>query len=218
MKKLFLSLLLVATTFAMTPAAAQQHRHTPRTAAAADTTAVEAFSDTTATDTAAAAADNDSSMDDDDDLSAADKWMSSNGFNMMSDSMNNLFIILVLLIIFVLCPVSILGIIAWIIYKLLRQRSEDRKMAMAGGQPGQQPEQLKTPAPVKVKDAAYYWRYGIRNVSIGLGIAIVGWLGLHTDFITAIGLLLALYGGGQLLISKTSDKYKGEKEDEEEKL
>lgn len=58
------------------------------------------------------------------------------------------------------------------------------------------------------------WRRGIRNVSIGLGLALMfGWWG--ADALVGIGLLVMCYGAGQMFIARTP-KRNGRKDDRDD--
>ena len=192
MKKLLFTLALFATLTAAVPATAQKHRHTPRTQMQADTatskktTAIEAFSDTTQ-------ADGDSitfgsngntvsfatgSLFDDDD------WESS-----VKDAK---FIIVGLLILFVLAPVSIIGLVLWFIYM---NRKNKVRLAEIAAQHGQ-------PIPVNIAsspvngNAAY--APGIRHCCLGIGLAI--FLGIIMDEVGfGIGALVFFIGLGKVI-------------------
>ena len=51
----------------------------------------------------------------------------------------------------------------------------------------------------------YLWKKGIKNVFLGIGLAIL-FKCLGADALTGIGWLVALYGVGQAVISKTSSR------------
>ena len=63
------------------------------------------------------------------------------------------------------------------------------------------PEAAKS---LKKESPEYYWKRGIRNVSIGIGIAIMFAFVNHAGFLVGCGLMLACYGIGQLVIGKTT--------------
>lgn len=192
MKKLLFTLALFATLTAAVPATAQKHRHTPRTQMLADTatskktTAIEAFSDTTQ-------ADGDSIT------------FSSNG-NTVSFATGSLFddegweskvkgakfVIACLFILFVLAPVSIIGLILWFIYM---NRKNKVRLAEIAAQHGQ-------PIPVNIAsspvngNAAY--APGIRHCCLGIGLAI--FLGIIMDEVGfGIGALVFFIGLGKVI-------------------
>ena len=63
------------------------------------------------------------------------------------------------------------------------------------------PDEVKS---VKSESPEYYWKRGIRNVSLGVGCAIMFTLWGDANFFVGISLLWAFYGIGQLVISKTT--------------
>ena len=63
------------------------------------------------------------------------------------------------------------------------------------------PDEVKS---VKSESPEYYWKRGIRNLSLGVGCAIMFTLWGDANFFVGISLLWAFYGIGQLVISKTT--------------
>lgn len=55
----------------------------------------------------------------------------------------------------------------------------------------------------------WLWRRGIRNLAIGLGIALL-FLCMGAKAITGVGLLIACYGGGQMVMARTSANKKND--------
>ncbi len=70
--------------------------------------------------------------------------------------------------------------------------------AMETGQPI--PDEVKS-EPAYSPD--YYWKKGIKNVAIGLGMAIMFSI-WDADVLAGIGALVACWGAGQMIIAKTT--------------
>ena len=79
------------------------------------------------------------------------------------------------------------------------KRIELAEKAMEKGVPI--PEAAKS---LKSESPEYYWKRGVRNVSIGIGIAIMFAFVNHAGFLVGCGLMFACYGAGQLVIGKTT--------------
>lgn len=209
MKQLLTALTMLAALGLPADTAAQTHRHTPRHAAVdkpqtADTSAIEAFSDTTGTgnDTAStaavpAASPRTPSFQVDIDHDSLDEM--NEGLNEMG---KNIFgTVAILLILFVFSPVAIIGLICFFIYKLHKQKVELAETALKNGQPI--PQDLRNDKP---KTPEQYWQNGIKKVAIGLGLVALFAVGLDSWALSSIGFFVAIYGAGQLVISKTMAK------------
>jgi hypothetical protein len=107
-------------------------------------------------------------------------------------------VILILLII--LGPFIFVGFIIYLIFKNRRQRYQLAEKAMESGQ--QIPQELVR---TELQSDEYLWKKGIKNVFLGIGLAIL-FKCLGADPLTGIGWLIALYGVGQAVISKTSSR------------
>lgn len=162
---------------------------------AADTSAVEAYSDTTAHTGWTLELDDD---DDDDFIDVA---------NHMDDMMEHtlgigggmLALLIVGCVIFVLLlPVIIVILILRYMVRRHNARVTLAEQALAAGQPV--PEELR-PADKHSND--YLWRRGIRNISVGVGLAIMFML-CHSGLLTGIAILVICYGVGQLVIVRTT--------------
>lgn len=79
------------------------------------------------------------------------------------------------------------------------KRIELAEKAMEKGVPI--PEAAKS---LKSESPEYYWKRGVRNVSIGIGIAIMFAFVNEAGFLVGCGLMFACYGVGQLVIGKTT--------------
>ncbi|MBF1074023.1 MAG: hypothetical protein HXL32_04830 [Prevotellaceae bacterium] len=78
------------------------------------------------------------------------------------------------------------------------KRIELAEKAMEKGVPI--PEAAKS---LKSESPEYYWKRGVRNVSIGIGMAIMFAFMRNANFFVGCSLMLACYGIGQMVISKT---------------
>ena len=78
------------------------------------------------------------------------------------------------------------------------KRIELAAKAMENGMPI--PESAK---PLNPESAADYWKRGVKNLSLGIGMAIMFAFMRNADFFVGCSLMLACYGIGQMVISKT---------------
>jgi hypothetical protein len=107
------------------------------------------------------------------------------------------FVLLVLLILFVLAPVSILAVILFFVYK---NRKQNRKLAQEAMQNGQQiPDQLLTDHRETDDEV---WRKGIRQTFLGLGL-LAFFIHVDSNMGVGIGILVTAIGLGKLVIVKT---------------
>lgn len=128
---------------------------------------------------------------------------------------NGLFGALLLsLVMFVLAPVAVLALLFYFIYKSRKQKMRLAEMAMEKGQPIPGTLVREQLEPVEV-----IWRKGIKNVSVGLGLACLFYF-MDFDLGIGVGLLLGFYGAGQIVIARTSAarKDKAEKADDYEEM
>lgn len=206
MKKILLSLVAVMLLGSAVPMEAQRHRHTPRTTVVDDTKAdngIEAYSDTSSTaqplDSTAY-----STSDDADDINDSNRFDPSRfsdpfswfAFLGTSGFVGILLTILLLGVglLFLFMPL----IIVLLIMRYMVRRHNDRvrlaEKAMEQGQPISEGEM-----PLNKKSPDYLWRRGVRNVSIGAGLALFFWF-LGADPLVGIGLLVACLGLGQMFM------------------
>ncbi len=206
MKKILLSLVAIMLLGSAVPMEAQRHRHTPRTTVVDDTKAdngIEAYSDTSSTaqplDSTAY-----STSDDADDINDSNRFDPSRfsdpfswfAFLGTSGFVGILLTILLLGVglLFLFMPL----IIVLLIIRYLVRRHNDRvrlaEKAMEQGQPISEGEM-----PLNKKSPDYLWRRGVRNVSIGAGLALFFWF-LGADPLVGIGLLVACLGLGQMFM------------------
>ena len=200
MKQLLIAIVMVLTLSLNANASAQKHRHTPRTEQVDSTKnnhdAIEAFSDTTSV----ADADNDqegctSKVYSDEDV----KGVFEQVFGGLDgqDLAGMFFVLFVLLILFVLAPISIIVAIFYFVNRNKSERYKLAQLAMKSGQPI--PDQL-----LKEQRNTYWdkneFQSGVRQVFTGIGLAIflgiiIGKLGI------GIGALVFFIGLGKVVMN-----------------
>ena len=206
MKKILLSLVAVMLLGSTVPMEAQRHRHTPCTTVVDDTKAdngIEAYSDTSSTAQPLDTADYSTTADADDinDSNRFDPSRFSDPFSWFAFLGTSGFVGILLTILllgvgllFLFMPL----IIVLLIMRYMVRRHNDRvrlaEKAMEQGQPISEGEM-----PLNKKSPDYLWRRGVRNVSIGAGLALFFWF-LGADPLVGIGLLVACLGLGQMFM------------------
>lgn len=214
MKRYLIIILLAGALLAPVTIQAQKHRHHPQvvnpTSLPNDTAGIVAYSDTTSIDTAGtslpASVDND--FDDE------DVYVDNFPLNDLKDMFGvgvggtiiAILVILVMLLI-AIAPFLVVIFIVYLVFKNRRQRYELAEKAMSSGQ--QIPQELVR---TERQSDDYLWKKGIKNIFVGIGLAIL-FKCLGADPLTGIGWLVALYGVGQAVISKTSSS-KHDKQDD----
>ena len=223
MKKILFSLvaiMLLGSTVAME---AQRHRHTPRTTVVDDTKAdngIEAYSDTSSTAEQLDTTDCSTTADADDinDSNRFDPSRFSDPFSWFAFLGTSGFVGILLTILllgvgllFLFMPL----IIVLLIMRYMVRRHNDRvrlaEKAMEQGQPISEGEM-----PLNKKSPDYLWRRGVRNVSIGAGLALFFWF-LGADPLVGIGLLVACLGVGQMFMVRYNYDSKFKRKEEEQK-
>ena len=214
MKRYLTIILLAGALLAPVTIQAQKHRHHPQvvnpTSLPDDTAGIVAYSDTTSVDTAGtslpASVDNDF---DDEDV-YVDNFPLNDLKNMFGVGVGGtiiaILVILVMLLI-AIAPFLVVIFIVYLVFKNRRQRYELAEKAMSSGQ--QIPQELVR---TERQSDDYLWKKGIKNIFVGIGLAIL-FKCLGADPLTGIGWLVALYGVGQAVISKTSSS-KHDKQDD----
>ncbi len=214
MKRYLIIILLAGALLAPVTIQAQKHRHHPQvvnpTSLPDDTAGIVAYSDTTSIDTAGTslpASVNDNLDDEDfdvDDFSLFDlKDMFGIG---VGGTILAIFIVLMTVLV-ALAPFLIIALVFYLIFKNRRQRYELAEKAMDSGQ--QIPQELIR---TERQSDDYLWKKGIKNIFVGIGLAIL-FKCLGADPLTGIGWLVALYGVGQAVISKTSSSKRDKQDD-----
>ena len=225
MRKYFMLLVLVFMACMPVDSMAQKHRHDPQllgrsavdsvtavtdslTKAAAsvpvavDTMGVEAFSDTTSASGQVPDIVGGNNWDDDDDMDEFNRtWFDLSDLPSIGIG-EGVFAVLVIIfvVLLLLAPFILLGFIVWVILKNRNQRYKLAEKAMEQGQ--QIPEPLLKDA---TKTNSDLWSRGIRNVFLGLGLAVF-FLCWDANFLSGLGWLLFFYGVGQAVIAKTTGK------------
>ena len=211
-------ILIFALMFVLGTAAVAQPKH--RHHAVADTTAVvtnaaananadegvEAFSDTTSIAEENATVphvyvDDDFDFDDFEDFEDMPRWLRS----LLGGSIGvfgGVFIILMLVFAVLLALAPFVALVLILRY-LIRQHNDRVTLASKAMESGQPiPEELM---PVDKQSDEYLRRRGIRNIWIGIGMAIMFgfW---DADLLTGVGFLVLCYGIGQVFIARSSRK------------
>ncbi len=171
----------------------------------ADTTlkdAIEVYSDTTATDLAGSEDTTYTYVATDDDMvteSVFEHFMD----NLVGGTIGagGVIIAIIIILAILLCALAPF-IIAILIIRYFINRHNNRvslaQKAMETGQPI--PEDMK---PMVDESPEYYKKKGIKNIAIGVGLAIM--FGIwDADMLAGIGILIACWGIGQLVIAKTT--------------
>ena len=214
MKRYLIIILLAGALLAPVTIQAQKHRHHPQvvnpTSLPNDTAGIVAYSDTTSIDTAGTSLP--ASVDDD--FDDEDVYVDNFPLNDLKDMFGvgvggtiiAILVILVMLLI-AIAPFLVVIFIVYLVFKNRRQRYELAEKAMSSGQ--QIPQDLVR---TERQSDDYLWKKGIKNIFVGIGLAIL-FKCLGADPLTGIGWLVALYGVGQAVISKTSSS-KHDKQDD----
>ena len=214
MKRYLIIILLAGALLAPVTIQAQKHRHHPQvvnpTSLPDDTAGIVAYSDTTSIDTAGTSLP--ASVDDD--FDDEDVYVDNFPLNDLKDMFGvgvggtivAILVILVTLLI-AIAPFLVVIFIVYLVFKNRRQRYELAEKAMSSGQ--QIPQELVR---TERQSDDYLWKKGIKNIFVGIGLAIL-FKCLGADPLTGIGWLVALYGVGQAVISKTSSS-KHDKQDD----
>lgn len=208
--------LFAALMFAMPLSAKRSHyakvRNHPIDMIDKDTAGVIAYSDTTSL-AQADAVDADSIYDDDAYSQNSHFELGDNDLNALMKIFSGLFGVGVLgvIVAILIAIVSIVSIIApfvffgFLVYLIINHHNEKQRlarMALMSGQPIPQNIMKK-----KTETADEQWQRGLKNVFIGLGIAVLCYcLGAYQ--LAGIGWLVLIYGAGLAVISKTSNKKK----------
>ena len=204
MKQYLIALTMMLALHANASSVQPQHRHHAQVVAV-DTTAqdgVEAYSDTTSTDLAGTEDSvytyNTSSNSFDIDTGTEDFIKKLLGGTIGVGGVIIAVLVSLALLICVLAPFIIVILIIRYLINQHNNRISLAEKAMETGQPI--PDDLK---PVATESPEYYRRKGIKNTAIGVGLAIMFAI-WGSDMLAGIGVLIACWGIGQLVIAKTS--------------
>ena len=226
MKKYLVLIMLVLMACTTIDSIAQKHRHDPQLLAgrkadttvvvadssknvpvaepsAADTAGIEAFSDTTSVASNQSVVSNGDDWDDDDDIREFNRAWDDFKINLPFLGIGGgvmAALAIILLLFLSLAPFILFGFIVWVILKNRNQRYKLAEKAMEQGQ--QIPEPLLKDTTKTNKDL---WSRGIRNVFLGIGLAVF-FMCWDARFLSGLGWLLCFYGVGQAVIAKTTKK------------
>lgn len=111
-------------------------------------------------------------------------------------------LIAIVSVISIIAPLVFFGFLVYLIINHHNEKQRLARMALMSGRPIPQNIIKKT-----VETADEQWQRGLKNVFIGLGIAVLCYcLGAYQ--LAGIGWLVLIYGAGLAVISKTSNKKK----------
>ena len=203
MKKSLIAMMMLLTLATTAEASGQKHRHhqsvtvttnssTNDKTVVEDTMGLVAYSDTTSVDTAGTTPITVQHSNWDEDFE-------DDPFSALNNLVNVGVGILCLLIILLAPLIAIIAII-WLLVRNRNQRLKLAEKAMETGQPIPQ-EALRAPA----ETDGDLWTKGIRNLFLGLGLIACGYFFIG-DLLQGIGVVMAFYGAGQAIISRTSKK------------
>ena len=99
-------------------------------------------------------------------------------------------------------PFVVFGLVVFLIFKHHNDKQRLARYALMSGQPI--PQNI-VKQPVETDDEM--WRRGLKNVFLGLGVAVLCYC-LKADSLAGIGWLILICGAGQAVISKTSSRKK----------
>ncbi len=212
MRKILIALAIFTATCLPSDAVSQKlHRHDSVAVSQAvtpdDTTGMEAYSDTTSVDT--------SGYDNmaDEELYAErmlDKvtdpfrliaFLTSSGIGGVLVAI--FFVLLCLLVVF--SPVILLAVILYFVFRRKKESYKVAEKAMETGNPING-DLVKN----RTADNDALWIKGIKTMSIGVGIFVLGCFFMDADFIAGVGALIAIYGVGQAVIARTTGKRGGQ--------
>ena len=196
MRKLLFTLAFIATLTTSVPTMAQKHRHTPRTQELVDTTssaatAIEAYSDTTATATDTTISYNNN---------GSKALFASFDYDGEDEEFGAKFTITICFIVFVLAPISIIGLIFYFIRQSRKDKIRLAELAAQNGQP------IPTDLLRSAKNSNANYAPGVRQCCLGIGLAI--FLGIIMDELGfGIGALVFFIGLGKIIsVYLTKDK------------
>lgn len=104
--------------------------------------------------------------------------------------------VILIIILCILAPIILIILLFRLLVKNHNNKVRLAEKAMETGQPI--PEEVK---PATVQSPDYYWQKGVKNVAIGVGLALLFWF-MDAHELVGIGALVACYGAGQIFISK----------------
>lgn len=216
MKRYFVALVLTLTLGTIAVNAGPKHRHHPVTTVVADSsnTGIEAYSDTSSVaDSEDVAYDEPIYMDHDSDSDWEDVAVDRFLRHLFAGTVGTggvllAIVIVIFLFLLLLSPFIIIALIIRYLIKRNNNRVAIAQQAMASGQPI--PEAVK---PVNKETDSFLWQKGIKNISLGAGLALFFYF-LGASPLVGIGLLVACLGVGQIYIAKKSSQRNNTDKDE----
>src|SRR3712207_161216 len=207
MKRYFMALALSLSLGLLPSNAVPKHRHHAPVTAVADSvdTGVEAYSDTSSVDSLV----QDTIVDLGSAVNSGDDWEETmaEGFlkNLLGGTIGVgglLFALVVVSFIFLLLlsPFIILALVIRYLIKRHNDKVTIAQQAMATGVPV--PSEV---AAGEKKADDYLWQKGVKNVSVGLGLALFFYF-LNASALVGIGFLVACMGAGQIYIAKKTNQ------------
>ena len=107
-------------------------------------------------------------------------------------------LVILIILLFLLAPFVVLILLFRYLINRHNNRVSLAEKAMETGQPI--PDDLKMGSS---ESPDYYWKKGIKNTSIGLGLLVMFSI-LGSEVLMGVGALIALWGAGQMIIAKTT--------------
>ena len=208
MKRYFVALALSLTLGTIAVNAGPKHRHHPVATVVADSsnTGIEAYSDTSSVaDSEDVAYDEPIYMDHDSDSDWEDVAVDRFLRHLFAGTVGTggvllAIVIVIFLFLLLLSPFIILALIIRFMLKKHNDRVTIAQQAMASGQPI--PEAVK---PVNKETDSFLWQKGVKNVSLGAGLALFFYF-LGASPLVGIGLLVACLGVGQIYVAKKTSQ------------
>lgn len=204
MKQYLIALALMLSLHAGAAGVQPRHRH-HATVTAVDSTAkeaVEAFSDTTSADLAGSEDTVYTSQ------SVADDWETTTPAEEFFGKLiggtlgaGGVIIVILVLLAILLCALAPFVVLALLIRYFINQHNNRVALAQKAMETGQPiPDEMK---PLRPESSDYYLKRGVRNIALGVGLALM--FGIWgADMLAGIGLLVACLGVGQVVIAKIS--------------
>lgn len=207
MKQYLIALTLLFALNASAAGVQPRHRHHPQVAINDSTSQnnstsqdeIEAFSDTTNTSLVGTEDTVYTSEIYNDDESKVEEFIT--GILGGTIGVGGVIIAVLVILALLLCALAPFILIALIIRYLIKRHNNNVTLAEKAMETGQPiPEELK---PLTPESPDYYKRKGIKNIAIGVGLALMFFV-WDAELLAGVGLLIACWGIGQVVIAKTS--------------
>lgn len=207
MKQYLIALTLLFALNASAAGVQPRHRHHPQVeinnaTSQTDSTLqdeIEAFSDTTNTSLAGAEDTVYTSNTYSDDESTIEELIT--GIVGGTIGVGGVIIAVLIILALLLCALAPFILVALVIRYLIKRHNNNITLAEKAMETGQPiPEELK---PLTPDSPDYYKRKGIKNIAIGVGLTLMFFV-WDAKLLAGVGLLIACWGIGQVIIAKTS--------------